>query len=89
MAQALFRVRDGLDDTRRVVDALESVLGSKDVADALDDFEDHWDDGRGRIKENIEGTVDAISQSVDAYRGTDEDLAAAFDQPPGGGPEAV
>lgn len=85
LASTLERVKDGLDRTRDVIDDAESELGSNDLANALDDFEDHWDDGRGRIKKNIDGTVEALTQSAQAYIDTDVELAAAFDEKPDAG----
>lgn len=78
VAAALVSVRDGLDDTRAAVDALESVLGSSDVARALDDFENNWDDGRGQIKENMEGLISVLQDSAQAYRDTDQSLVDAL-----------
>lgn len=78
LVTSLAQVRQGLEETRAVVDSSESALGSTDVAHALDDFEDHWDDGRGRIGENIEAISGALSDSAEAYRRTDDDLRAAL-----------
>ncbi|WP_164478030.1 hypothetical protein [Nocardioides pantholopis] len=57
-----------------------SAMGSEDVAGALDDFENHWDDGRGRVKENIEAIVGAVEESAQAYRQTDTDLREALQE---------
>lgn len=74
LVSSLGAIKDGLDDTRRVVDGSADSMGSADVAAALDSFEDHWDDGRGRVKENIEAIVSAVEQSARAYRQADDDL---------------
>lgn len=73
-------VRDGLDQTRSVVNGSASAMGSEDVAGALDDFENHWDDGRGRVKENIEAILGAVEDSAQAYRQTDTDLQQALQE---------
>lgn len=75
---SLGQVRDGLDDTKAVIEASEDALGSGDVVDALFDFEDHWEDGRGRVRENIEAIVGAVRDSAEAYRQTDDDLRDAL-----------
>lgn len=77
---ALQGVADGLDDTRATVDAAESILGSSDVYHALDDFENHWDDGRGQIKENMESVQQTLTTAVTEYRKADDDLAAALEE---------
>lgn len=43
--------------------------------DALDDFENNWDDGREQIKKNLTVTREILDESVKAYEQTDEDLA--------------
>ncbi len=80
LVTSLAGVRDGLDQTRSVVNGSASAMGSEDVAGALDDFENHWDDGRGRVKENIEAIVGAVEESAQAYRQTDTDLREALQE---------
>lgn len=75
---SLASVREGLDQTRSVVDGSERAMGSSEVSAALSDFEDHWDDGRGVLKENLEGIVSAVEESAAAYRQTDSDLRDAL-----------
>lgn len=74
MASAMRSVREGLDDTRSVIDALGDQAGSSDVLDALKDFEDHWDDGRGRINDGLEDMEKVLQDSMEAYRQVDQDL---------------
>jgi hypothetical protein len=77
---SLASVREGLDDTRDVVDASESAMGSSEVSGALRDFEDHWRDGRGVLKENLEAVVSAVEESAAAYRAADDELAASLQE---------
>jgi hypothetical protein len=72
-------VRRGLDDTRAVVAAGADALGSDELLDALEHFERHWQDGRDRVKANVEAISDAISESATAYRQADDDLAASLE----------
>ncbi len=75
---SLAGVRAGLEETRSVVDGSATAMGSADVAGALGDFESHWDDGRGRIKDNIDAIVGAVEESARAYRQADNDLRDAL-----------
>lgn len=75
MASAMRAVRDGLDDTRSVIDGLGDDAGSSDVLEALKDFEDHWDDGRGRINDNLEDMEKVLDDSMKAYQDVDQDLS--------------
>jgi ABC-type transporter Mla subunit MlaD len=74
LVASLGGVRDGLDDTRRLVHESSDTMGSADVAGALDDFENHWADVRGRVAENIEAIIGAVEESARAYRQADDDL---------------
>jgi hypothetical protein len=77
-AAAMRAVKDGLDDTRSVIEGVGDSFGSSDVLDALLDFEDHWDDGRGRINDNIDDMQSVLEDSMGAYRKADNDLADAL-----------
>jgi len=74
MASAMRAVADGLDDTRSVIDGAGDAMGSSDVLDALEDFEDHWKDGRGRITDNLEDMEKVLDDSMQAYLDVDQDL---------------
>ncbi|MET0930194.1 MAG: type VII secretion target [Aeromicrobium sp.] len=74
MATAMREVADGLDDTRSVIDGAGDAMGSSDVLDALEDFEDHWKDGRGRITDNLEDMEKVLEDSMQAYQDVDQDL---------------
>jgi len=91
LAQSLAMVKEGLEDTRATIDRNESALGSAKVVDALSEFEDNWDDGRGRVVKNIEGVVGPVEESAAAYEQTDQDLADGLrtNEGSGPGPQAV
>lgn len=74
MAAAMRTVAEGLDDTHAVIDRAADAMGSSDVLDALDDFEDHWKDGRGRITKNLEDMQNALDDAMKAYQDVDQDL---------------
>lgn len=80
MASAMRAVKDGLDDTHSVIDGLGDSAGSSDVLDALYDFEDHWDDGRGRINDNLDDMQKVLEDSMEAYRQVDQDLTDGLTQ---------
>jgi uncharacterized protein YukE len=78
MASAMRAVADGLDDTQSVIDRAADAFGSSDVLEALEDFEDHWKDGRGRIVKNLEDMEKALDDSMKAYEDVDQDLTDAL-----------
>jgi hypothetical protein len=75
LSSTLGSVRSTLDATRDVIEATRDDLGSGDVYDALDDFEENWDDGRGQIDKNMEAMSEILDESVRAYEQTDQELA--------------
>lgn len=86
VSSALRSVARGLDDTRGVIEAAQSDLGSGEVYDALDAFESHWDDGREQIKKNMSAIEQALDTAARHYRRTDQNLAAAVQTRHTGGP---
>ena len=74
LGSTLTRITDGLDATRRTIDGVRSDLGSGDVWDALDDFENNWDDGRGQIDKNMKAMREVLEDSVKAYEDADAEL---------------
>ena len=74
LGSTLTRITDGLDATRRTIDGVRADLGSGDVWDALDDFENNWDDGRGQIDKNMKAMREVLEDSVKAYEDADAEL---------------
>lgn len=75
LGSTLSSITSGLDATRRLVDGVRSELGSGDLWDALDDFENHWDDGRRQIEKNMTAMTGILDDVVRTYSASDEDLA--------------
>lgn len=78
VSSALRGVADGLDETKKVIDGSADALGSGDVHSALDHFEDHWSDGRGRIKKNMDNVEKLLDESAKQYREADNQLRDAL-----------
>ena len=85
LAHTIRSVRSTLDATRSVIEAGRDDVGDARVHDALDDFEKHWDDGRGQIDKNIEAMIEILDESADAYEKTDTDLATRLTEQVEGG----
>jgi hypothetical protein len=79
-AGELDRIRASLDGTGDTFAAYHDDLGSGTVSGALDDFKDHWDDGRQKITDNAKSLSSMVHESVDTYRKTDTDLSTAIQQ---------
>lgn len=75
LASTLRSVRSTLDATRSLIEAGRDDVGDDRVWDALDDFENQWDDGRGQIDKNIEAMSEILDESAGAYEQTDTELA--------------
>ncbi|GAB3274991.1 hypothetical protein [Kineosporia babensis] len=52
----------------------DGELGGDDVDGAVNHFESHWSDGRGRVDKNCENFVKLVNQAVENIRKADEDL---------------
>ena len=85
LSGTLASVRSNLDATRHVIEATRHDLGSDDLYDALDDFENNWDDGRGQIDKNMQAMMEILDESADAYEKTDQDLADGLNKQMQGG----
>ena len=85
LAQTIRTVKSTLDSTRATIDANRDEVGDDRVYDALDDFENHWDDGRGQIGKNIEAMGEILDESASAYEQTDTDLATQLTEQMEGG----
>ena len=80
LSGTLGSVRSDLDATRSVISAGREAIGSDQVYDALDDFENNWDDGRGQINENMQAMQEILDESAAAYEQTDQDLADGLNE---------
>jgi hypothetical protein len=74
-------IRQSLRGTRDTVDAVRGDLGSGELADALDRFEEHWRDGRDRLDASAQALGTMLRESVRAYRSADDQLAQAIEAP--------
>ena len=74
LGTTLSSITDTLNATRSLIEAVRSDLGSGDVWDALDDFENDWDDGRGQIEKNMKAMKQIMDDCVKAYNDGDEEL---------------
>jgi hypothetical protein len=93
LAQRLRQIKDDLGAARRQFNGHGDAVGDSRVNLALEDFEEHWRDGRRKVSENVEALATMAAESVKAYRAVDRELdveigeagqqlAAARRQPP-------
>lgn len=71
------RIQKGLNETKTVVERNAWAIGSGEVVAAMDHFQSHWKDGRKHINENADTMSSMLTDSVAAYRKTDEELATS------------
>jgi hypothetical protein len=62
---------DGSHD--RVAGLIEQV-GSSRLRDALAEFEDHWSDGRAKVKRHLDGLVERLGSAIEQYEHTESEL---------------
>jgi hypothetical protein len=67
-----------LDSAKAVLHGADAAIGSGQLAGALHDFEDHWQDGRKHLTGNARALGQMATQSVEAYRQADDRLAEAI-----------
>ncbi|WP_434594714.1 hypothetical protein [Streptomyces sp. A5-4] len=56
-------------------DDMHPHWGSGEVADAMDEFVDNWDDYRAKMLDNIDTVGKLIKSTIDGFTGLDRDLA--------------
>lgn len=75
---ALRRIEGRLESARTELRTAAPDLGDEQVADALEEFEARWRDGRKDIAQNAEALATMLSESVRTYRQADAELGAAI-----------
>lgn len=73
-ASTLEGIRTTLDGTRNLFNSHAADLGSDKVADALDDFDSNWKDGRKEIDGQLQGLSKLAHGAVQELRQTDGKL---------------
>ncbi|MFD9740331.1 hypothetical protein [Umezawaea sp. NPDC059074] len=71
-------LRERLDRPPRTAELDVSQSGSHVVTNALRDFISRWEDGRARIRENLESNATALDAALLTYRTMDSDIAAGM-----------
>lgn len=56
-------------------DDMHPYWGSGEIADAMDEFVDNWDDYRAKMLDNIDTVGKLIKSTIDGFTGLDRDLA--------------
>jgi hypothetical protein len=67
-------IRSSMADANSWMRQFDGELGGREVDHALDHFESHWSDGRGRVDKNCENFIKLVKQAVDNIRKADNDL---------------
>ncbi|MEU9607025.1 hypothetical protein [Streptomyces sp. NPDC048057] len=59
---------------KRLEKAGRNTLGTRDLDDACDDFQDRWDDGLERLMEAANAISGNFDNAMQVYAGTDVDV---------------
>ncbi|GHB15070.1 hypothetical protein GCM10010306_002840 [Streptomyces umbrinus] len=65
-------------DTR--TDEMRPYWGSSDIADAMNEFVDNWDDYRAKMLNSIDTVGKLVKSSIDGFGGLDGDLAKGLQE---------
>lgn len=76
LSRRLDRVADRLSAARSELRGADDVLGDRDVVQALEEFEEHWRDGREKIVDGARRISGMVGSTVALYRELDEQGAA-------------
>jgi uncharacterized protein YukE len=79
-AASLAELRAELGRLEHRRDRLHAAWGSAEVADALDDFVDNWDDNRRRISDSMTSLQRMAESTAEEFERIESELTAAFDR---------
>lgn len=74
LADSLDSIRDAMGERRTRMSSVRGDVGSGKVADALEHFDDHWEDGREKVDKSAESLSSMLRTSLATFRDTDEQL---------------
>lgn len=73
-------------DAASAAEAAESAIGRPhdrgDLRNAVEDFEENWNDNREKIADNLQAVLDHLKNVIDGFSETDAALAAPADAAP-------
>ncbi|MEV5367948.1 hypothetical protein [Streptomyces albogriseolus] len=56
-------------------DDIQSVVGARELKDAMADFIENWDDNRKRLLDDLENVGKMVEGTRNAFKGLDDELA--------------
>ncbi|GAA2560577.1 MULTISPECIES: hypothetical protein [Streptomyces] len=68
-------IQKELKDLNNRKDDMRPYWGSSEIADAMDEFVDNWDDHRGKLLENVKTVGELVKSTIDGFSGADARLA--------------
>lgn len=80
-ADALGELRAEFADASQIAEAHRGVLGSGEIADAVDSFADNWRRHREKLIKSIESLQSMAADSAQTYREVDGELARSLQSP--------
>lgn len=75
----LATLKTEFDDIEKRRDRTEDIWGHGGVRDAMDEFAGNMDYNRGKLSEKIQQVHDKVVNTLDTFRGMEDELAASFD----------
>lgn len=78
--KALGGLKTEFDGIEGRTDDTGSFWGSDDVKGAMDEFSGNMDYNRRKLTEEIESVAGKMASTLEAFRGTDKELAKSFDE---------
>jgi hypothetical protein len=78
-AEALDHLRAEFANASQIADSYRGVLGSGEIADAVDSFVDNWRRHREKLINKIESLRTMAADSAKTYREVDNELASSLE----------
>jgi hypothetical protein len=85
LAEGIAAILTEFSDAATAAEAAEGDIGRPhdrgSLKNAVEDFEENWNDNREKIAENLQAVHDHLMNVIDGFRETDVALAAPSDAP--------
>ncbi|MCX4568481.1 hypothetical protein OOK48_19325 [Streptomyces viridodiastaticus] len=74
-AKQLKAIRKEFKELNEWKDDIQSVVGARELKEAMADFIENWDDNRKRLLDDLENVGKMVEGTRNAFKGLDDELA--------------
>ena len=87
LSDALKKIVEEFDSAEKRADVLEGAIGDpygrNDLREAVEDFEDRWDDKRDELRDSIQKVQEHVESVIQGFTDWDVETAASMEPAPG------